>query len=301
MDFSFPQIDSVPLTHVNFRGCSFDMLRLDLLDKQGTGNKFFKLKYNFQDLVKSGIRSAATFGGAFSNHIAAFAEIGHRLGIKTAGIIRGERMVEQNPTLIKAEANGMILFYMNRTDYRNKDITSIGHDLKAALGEYRLIPEGGSSVEGVKGAAEIMDFVPDGYGLVCCPVGTGGTLAGLINSGYKADFLGFSSLKGAFSLQGDIENKIAERRGNWKLNHDFSFGGYAKMNDELFQFMKDFHQETSILLDPVYNAKAVFGLCQLLRTGQLADYKNILTIHTGGLQGIEGMGWLNERYAYPTF
>ena len=50
-----------------------DLKRLDLIHPHISGNKFFKLKYNLQHAKQLGLDTLITFGGAFSNHIAATA------------------------------------------------------------------------------------------------------------------------------------------------------------------------------------------------------------------------------------
>ena len=88
-----------------------------------SGNKYRKLKYNLIEAKKQGFKTLLTFGGAYSNHIAAVAALGHGLGFKTIGVIRGEELenkVLENPTLSFAAQNGMQFKFVSREVYRNK-------------------------------------------------------------------------------------------------------------------------------------------------------------------------------------
>ena len=285
LDFNTP----LKLSHVHYRGYNFDVLRLDLMDSFASGNKLFKLKYNFLKAKEQGINTILTFGGAFSNHIEAMARLGKQYNFNTLGIIRGEEPSHLGPTLKNAQLNGMKLFYISREDYRHKNIETIESQLLQS--KYLIVPEGGSSKEGIKGASEILTGISEGYDYVATAVGTGGTLSGLIESGYKASFLGFSSLKGAFSLNQIVKEQISSHSVSFNIIHDYHFGGYAKTTEPLLLFMKDFYSETGIKTDPVYTGKLFFGLYDSLREGKISPDKRILVIHTGGLQGIEGFEW----------
>jgi 1-aminocyclopropane-1-carboxylate deaminase len=98
--------------------------------------------------------------------------------------------------------------------------------------------------------------------------------------------LGFPALKGEF-LQDEIRNFV--HNDNWELITDYHFGGYAKVNDELIAFINWFFEQTQIPLDPVYTGKMVFGIFDLITKNYFPENSKILLIHTGGLQGIQGM------------
>lgn len=279
--------------------CEIDVLRLDLYDMDIPGNKYWKLKYNIEAMTAKGMEHMVSFGGAFSNHIAALAAAGKKFGFKTTGIIRGEELSASNPTLKKAQAEGMELKFVERTAYRNWKKGLV--DLNEFLGmkDYYLLPEGGTNTLAVKGCSEIADFISEEYDLVCCPVGSGGTLAGLIAGlSESTTIFGFSSLKGGAYMEDEIRKLLIEygaeygtshaNKKNWKLIHDYHFGGFAKVTDELIEFYKDFLKETKIELDLVYTAKMMFGLKEMIREGKLEVYSKVLAIHTGGQQGNRG-------------
>ena len=275
--------------------------REDLIHPVVSGNKYRKLKYNLQEAKKRGYTTLLTFGGAFSNHIVAVAFAGKAAGLQTIGIIRGEELAqvwEENATLRFAKEQGMQLQFVSREAYRRKNSSEFLDELAVKYRSFYLVPEGGTNALAVKGCEEILTPGDAQFDYICCCVGTGGTLAGLINSsGHHQMVLGFPALKGDF-LKEDIYKFVT--RDNWKLVTDYHFGGYAKMDRELIGFMNDFKLKTGILLDPVYTGKLLFGIMDMVEKGFFEPKSKILAIHTGGLQGIQGMNSLLQRKNLPT-
>ncbi|MCM5664233.1 1-aminocyclopropane-1-carboxylate deaminase/D-cysteine desulfhydrase [Galbibacter mesophilus] len=267
--------------------------REDLIHPFVSGNKFRKLKFNIAEAKKLQKKTLLTFGGAFSNHIAATAYAGFENGLKTIGVIRGEELADkwmENPTLSFAEKHGMQFYFETRANYRQKHTGAYLEKLKDRFGDFFLVPEGGTNKLAVRGCEEILDFNEYHFDYVCTAVGTGGTISGLINcSQPRQQVLGFPALKGDF-LPAEIR-KFASN-DNWKLIMDYHFGGYAKVNLELIEFINEFKEKTNIPLDPIYTGKMMFGILDLIKNGYFKKGSQILAIHTGGLQGISGM---NER------
>ena len=274
--------------------------REDLIHPFVSGNKFRKLKYNLAEAKKQNATTLLTFGGAFSNHIAAVAFAGKSEGFKTIGIIRGDELadkIENNPTLKFASENGMQLEFISREMYRKKTDNTFLNTLKLKYDNFYLIPEGGTNELAVKGCEEILTDEDKMFDFVTCSVGTGGTISGIINSTVSnQQVLGFPALKGGF-LQNEIRNFVAN--SNWQLINGFEFDGYGKVTNELIAFMNDFYAETKILLDPIYTAKMVFGVKSLIVNDFFPDNSRILMIHTGGIQGIMGMNALLEKKNLP--
>jgi len=264
--------------------------REDLIHPFISGNKFRKLKYNLEEAKILGFKTLLSFGGAFSNHITAVAAAGKEFGLNTIGVIRGEELVEEiehNPTLKFAEQCGMQFKFVTREVYRNKTSVHFIEGLKAEFGDFYLLPEGGTNTLAVKGCEEILTEQDTDFDYICCSVGTGGTISGLINCSKPGQqILGFSSLKGDF-LKEDI-GKFVEKK-NWQLITDYHFGGYAKINETLISFINEFKSKNQIPLDPIYTGKMMFGIFDLIEKGFFPKGSKILAIHTGGLQGIEGM------------
>jgi len=275
------------------KGLKLWLKREDLNHPVVSGNKWRKLKYNLEEARVQGHKTLLTFGGAYSNHIYAVAGAGKAMGFETIGVIRGEKHAELNPTLSFAESQGMQLYYMDRNTYREKESEFVINLLKQLYGDFYQIPEGGSNILAVKGCAEIVDEIDIEYDYLCCPVGTGGTMAGLIAGAKgKGTVLGFSALKGSF-LTDDV-GKLLEKTNmlynNWSITDEYCFGGYAKTKPALFEFMAQFEQKQGILLEPIYTAKMLYGIWQMVEAGDFKPGSKIVAIHTGGLQGRAGFG-----------
>ena len=275
--------------------------REDLLHPFISGNKFRKLKYNLLQAKTENKETLLTFGGAFSNHIAAAAYAGKEYGFKTIGIIRGDELREkitENPTLQFAQDCGMQFKFVSREAYRHKTEADFLKNLKLEFGDFYLVPEGGTNEFAVKGCEEILTEADKEFDYVCCAVGTGGTISGLINSVLSHQkVLGFPALKGDF-LNEDIR-KFA-RNSNWELITDYHFEGYGKVNPELIAFINQFFEENKIPLDPIYTGKMVFGVMDLIQKNYFGENTKILLIHTGGLQGIAGMNIKLKNKHLPT-
>ena len=260
--------------------------RLDLIHPQISGNKFFKLKYNLLAAQQQGFSQVLTFGGAFSNHIAATAFAAQHFGFQSIGMIRGEELASQqfNPTLQTAQDLGMQLHFLSRFEYRLRHQAEYLQQLQQQYPQAFIIPEGGSNALAIQGTQEILS--PDdleNYDVICCAVGTGGTLAGIIESSSEQQHvLGFSALKGDF-LKHDIQQWTD--KSNWSLTDAYCCGGYAKITPKLLQFMQQFEQQHHIPLEQVYTAKMMMGLLDLIQYHHFPAHTRILAIHTGGLQG----------------
>ena len=221
------------------------------------GNKWWKLRYNLTEAINQNESTILTFGGAFSNHIAATAFSCNRLGLKSIGIIRGDFNDNLNPTLLKAKNEDMQLQFVDRETYRNKS----NIDWKSIYGDSYIIPEGGTNELAVKSCEEMVSYKD--FDIVCVPVGTGGTLSGVIRSLKPSQFaLGFSALKGGEFLNTEVKKYV--KTSNWYIKYDYHFGGYAKVNQQLVNFMNQFKRDFSIQLEPIYTAKMFYGIFDMI-------------------------------------
>lgn len=291
------RFDNIPLQTISIQGklCQHEIsiLRLDNLHEQISGNKWFKLQYYLNDFFESGKTVLATFGGAYSNHIAATAAACQLLAIPCIGYIRGEEPIQYSPTLRLATEIGMQLRFVDRNTYKNKEaILSENPDLY-------WVPEGGYGKWGMLGAADIWEYVPDreSYSHIFLPVGSGTTVAGILHGANTSQrVFGVSVMKNNLSLEKEIGMLIEPSNiGMLKLLHDFHFGGYAKKTDDLLHFMNGVWEQYRIPLDFVYTGKTFFALMQMFESGDFAEKNKILFVHTGGLQGNQSLpqGCLN--------
>ena len=216
--------------------------REDLLHPEVSGNKFRKLKYNLLQAKKEKFQTILTFGGAHSNHISATAAAGQILGFETIGIIRGEELADSeknwSPTLKYAASCGMKFDFISRGDYKRKDSEEFIELLKTRFNDFYLVPEGGTNELAIKGCEEILSAKDKEFNFICSSVGTGGTLAGLINSSEEDQkVIGFSSLKSDHLID-EVSGLVDSK--NWEIIINYHFGGYAKVNAELIRFYERF-------------------------------------------------------------
>lgn len=285
---------------ISLGSCSLAILREDEIHPFVSGNKFRKLKYTIAEAQKLGKNSLLTFGGAYSNHIAAVAAAGKELGLTTIGVIRGEELKEKatlNPTLQFAQDCDMQLHFISRQDYQLKADHTFIENLQQQFGDFYLIPEGGTQSLAVKGCEEILSEQTKSFDYICTPVGTGGTIAGLVKASEEHQrVLGYSALKGTFQ---NSEVKKYTEKTNYELIDAYSFGGYAKIDATLVRFINEFKQKTTIPLDPIYVGKMMFGILDGVKNKKFKENSRILAIHTGGLQGIAGMNETLKKKQLP--
>ena len=276
------------------RGIRLLLLRDDLIHPELPGNKWRKLKYNLTEAQQQGHDTLLTFGGAFSNHIAAVAAAGRLQGWRTIGVIRGEETLPLNSTLARAVADGMQLRYLNRDAYRRKQEPAFLAELLRETGPAYVIPEGGSNALALPGCAELVTELAaeTNFDYLCVACGTGGTLAGLLTVLDQSQAVGVSALKGGEFLRSDIDNLTQAATGrtysSYELRTEYHFGGYAHFSVELLRFIESFEGRHGVLLDPIYTGKLLYGILDLLRQGFFAAGSTVVAVHTGGLQGWTG-------------
>lgn len=259
--------------------------RIDLAHPTISGNKFYKLKYNLIEAKQQGFDTLISFGGAYSNHIFALVHAAKAYDFKSIGIIRGEELKDQplNSTLQTAQDLGMALKFISRTQYRQKHTAEFLADLQLQYPNAYIIPEGGTNDLAIKGCEEILsDEDKENYDVICCAVGTGGTISGIINASHDhQQILGFSALKGDFLVK-DIQQWTDKT--NWQLFSEDTFGGYGKFNAELIKFIKYIKLDSDLPFEPIYTGKMIYQLKKLTAANYFKQDCRILVIHTGGLQ-----------------
>ncbi len=267
--------------------------REDLNHPTISGNKWWKLKYNIAEAVSAGHNTVLTFGGAYSNHIYATAAAAKAAGLRSIGIIRGEETLPLNPTLTFATSAGMILDYVDRQAYRRKEAPEFVDDLQRRWGRAYVIPEGGTNELAVKGCEEfgrIIDAVSTDY--ICLPVGTGGTIAGIIRGvSPSKKVVGISVLKDGHFLEDAIKEHLRSHSSedgslvHWELMTEYSYGGYGRRNQTVTDVLRSISAELNIDLDFVYTGKMMSAVIDLIAKGYFQRGQTVMAIHTGGLQG----------------
>ena len=287
-----PEI-SIPIIEIPLeKNIRLFLKREDLIHPHISGNKYWKLFYNINSYLEPKPENPfiITFGGAFSNHIAATAALGKKFQLKVLGIIRGEELqnkFQENPTLKLAHENGMEFRFVTREAYRNKE--SLTQISQKEFPEALIIPEGGTNDRAVEGIQYMLNSETKSFDYLCTAVGTGGTVAGISKFAEEnQQVLGFKVVD-----DDSLYNRVVElsKRNNCKLieAHD---GGYGKISDENIRFINVFKEKYGIQLDPIYTGKMMRKIFELIDDNYFPDGSKILAFHTGGLQGIFGA---NER------
>ncbi|XOV92639.1 MAG: 1-aminocyclopropane-1-carboxylate deaminase/D-cysteine desulfhydrase [Bacteroidota bacterium] len=279
------------------KGIRVYVKREDLIHPIIMGNKWRKHKYNIEEALKKGFGQIVTLGGAYSNHIVATAAAAKDNNLKSIGIIRGDELKpDSNPTLINAAALGMGFEFVSREEYE-----ILRNDIRQLQSSYPmsfLIPEGGTNELAIKGCEEMVAEINIDYDYICAPIGTGGTMVGILQGlSQEKVIIGVSSLKGDFIHQMVSDLLMTHRieKKNYEIMDQYHFGGYGKVKDELIDFINDFKRKHQILLDPIYTGKMFYGVIDLIKQDYFKFNRRIILIHTGGIQGIEGYNSKNRR------
>lgn len=265
--------------------------RDDLIHEAVSGNKWRKLKYNIQQAILENKKIILTFGGAYSNHITATAKACELFGLKSIGLIRGEAHLPLNKSLQFAKDCGMDLIYVDRENYSSKNVEEAIQNTPYFIQHEHMyvVPEGGSNMLALNGCAEIVEEITNDnkqdFDFICSACGTGTTITGIASNLKKhQQAIGFSVLKGIDFLNNEfIKQQNYHTLNRLSFNTNYHFGGYAKTNAILIDFIKAFYQVHHILLDYVYTGKMMFGVLDLIQQGKFAKGSRIICIHTGGV------------------
>jgi 1-aminocyclopropane-1-carboxylate deaminase len=295
--FSPAQIQQVELG-----GRMVDILRLDEIHPSVNGNKWFKLRYNLEAASSGAYNGLVTFGGPWSNHLYATAQACRESGIACFGIVRGERPAELSETLRDAIDAGMVLEFISREMYDLRDSEELKGWIRTHFGNVWIVPEGGSNFLGINGAMEMVPpAIVRGYDVIAIACGTGGSVAGLrLSVPSSVDILGVPVLKGEGYMRrqahqllyGFLGDPDAAEELTRRISFDerWHFGGYAKYDQDLIEFIRRMELNHALPLDQVYTAKLLYGIEQRLLNRETYHESSILVVHTGGLQGRRSLG-----------
>jgi len=284
----------------NQKGLELYIKRDDLIHPEISGNKWRKLKFNIEKLQANKYDGVLTFGGAYSNHIAATAATGKLFDVKTIGIIRGDELTPtSNNTLQQAQENGMQLVFVSRTKYAERYERLYHEELRAEHGNVLVVNEGGANFHGVLGCIEILDeinFKPD---YIYSASGTGTTVAGLLLASDTTKVVSVPVFKSGGFIKDEVEDLLKQfaldedtfktKMNLLSLNLDSHFGGYGKFNEELIEFINEFYKTTQVKLDQIYTGKMMHALMNDVKQNKFKKGDKIIALHTGGLQGLKSI------------
>lgn len=289
-------------------GVELYVKRDELLDPRISGNKWRKLLPQIAWRCREGDTRFATVGGVHSNHIPAFAALLERVPysyfyeIRTSetpqglpsnfAFVRGGIPPALSPSLAFAKTCGLELRSATREQVRTwRNSSPTTDDLDGAT----WIPEGGTSKLGLLGMASCYREIEQQLGqtpdAIIVAAGSGGTAAGLARKAscsiYTMDVVGDQGLPAR------IKKLVSPEAFERIIFLSAQLKGFASGESDILQTMLNFKGYTGIQLDPIYTAKALLKLDQLLWRGEFAAGSKIVLVHTGGLQGIEP--WM-KRY-----
>ncbi len=261
-------------------GVELFIARFDEVHPVVSGNKMYKLHYFLQQAIEEN-KPIVTFGGPYSNHLAATAQACKILKITCTGIVNGEHHSITH-TLKQCEEEGMELKYVSPGTYRRLK-SGIEHELyPGAL----VIPEGGYHPLGAKGASLMSDEISSlTVTHTCVSVGTATTLAGFLAK-EGTEIIAIPAIKNMTDIPERLKYlEINYQPARLKIWDEYHFGGFAKLTPELEEFMKNFKLKYEIELDRVYTAKMIFGVLDKISKKYFPRGSRIVCVHSGGLQG----------------
>lgn len=293
-----PEVQPIDHLQEHYPQGNIQILRLDSIHPELSGNKWFKLKYNLNHALQHHYAGILTFGGAYSNHLFSTAAGCDLFSLRGVGIVRGEQPEELNGTLQYLNENNFECRFVSRSDYRKHTAPDALKALQEANPHLFVVPEGGSNSLGLKGVKEILEFVPESTDYLTLPIGTGSTAAGLLwaiyEQGLNLKVVGYAALKQGAYLWDEIQSMLAEHisakelkqlmEQHFQLRTEYHFGGFAKYPNDLAEYHKEIEEKTGLPLCRVYGIKHFYGVEQDLKAGRFPKGKDLVMLHTGGLR-----------------
>lgn len=266
------------------------------------GNKVRKLEFLLGEAISKGADTVITIGAVHSNHALVTAVAARTLGMDVVLVLRGREDLRGNYMLERLLGMDVRIQRVRSTKELLSVAYEVARELEASGRKPYVIPQGGASPIGSLGyvlaSEEIINQLKSldvSVDTVVVAAGSGGTLAGLlagfrlVNTGVKVvgiDVGGFVR-----SLKEDVERILEGISGMLSVElqmevetHDYGFGAYGRITPEVVETIKHVALVEGILLDPVYTAKAFYGLMDMARKGVLG--RRVLFIHTGGISGL---------------
>lgn len=275
-------------------GVELACLRLDLIDPLVSGNKWFKLAPHLAAAAEAGAEGLISLGGAHSNHLHALAAAGKRFGFATVGLLRGAP--QQTPTVIDLQACGMQLHWLGYGGYRARHQAEFWQPWRQRYPTFHPVAEGGLGLLAAEGCSDLVEMAQvqlaglgwddfDGWWLAA---GTGTTLAGLVlGEQGRRPVHGALAVPAGHGVAEQVRALLqqAGRDDDGYRLVEAARGGFARLDDELCEFIVQAERASGMPLEPVYTGKALMALRQCLEAGYLARGCRLIFVHTGGLQG----------------
>jgi L-cysteate sulfo-lyase len=279
------------------------------------GNKVRKLEWLVGEARAQGATHLVTQGAVQSNHVRQTAAVARRFGMKCTALL--EHRIETNDRDYLDSGNVLLdRLFDCAIEYRpggadmNAEAEAKGEELRAAGEKAYVIPGGGSNRVGALGyvsCAQELVQQADEMGLtidrLVTATGSAGTQAGLVvglegmDAGIPVLGIGVRAPKdrqeaNVHNLAEATADYVGVRGGVARsavaANCDYVGPGYGQPTPGMIEAVKMLGRLEGVLLDPVYSGKAMAGLIDLIRKGQIAKRERVVFLHTGGAVGLFG-------------
>lgn len=272
-----------------------------------SGNKIRKLEFLAREALDRRCDILVTCGALQSNHARTTAAAAAKLGLECLLILRGDPGEEPEGNLLLARLLGADILYVTPEEYRAMDeaFGAVEERLRKKGRRPYLIPEGGSNALGSFGYVAAMEEIHHQarsqnlrIDSIVCAVGSGGTYAGLIigkkllnldvriyglNVGDTAGFFRNRILGIAREAAGRFGLPLEIKAEEIHIIDGYVGLGYGRSRPQETELIRDLARSEGIILDPVYTAKAMLGLLDLIGKEPTRFGQNVLFLHTGGL------------------
>lgn len=270
------------------------------------GNKTRKLEFIMDDALAKGADTVITAGAAQSNHCRQTAGAAASLGLECHLVLGGQEPDDLNGNLLLDKIFGCHIHWAGG-NRKGEDIPALVKQLQADGKKPYVIPYGGSSelgaiafVEAFREMEAQRENMKTTFSHIVFASSSGATQAGLMlgNKIFETAYqvVGINIDKdetGAVPFDQHIialANNTAALMGEKQsfsdkdliLNSHYVGEGYGVIGAQENEAIAITAQTEGILLDPVYTGRAMAGLIDMIRSGQISHTDNVLFWHTGG-------------------
>lgn len=270
------------------------------------GNKTRKLEHLISDALACDADVVITAGAQQSNHCRQTAAACAAAGLECHLVLGGSEPETPNGNfLLDQLLNAKI--HLTGPERKGESIERVAEELRRGGRHPYLIPYGGSNAIGARG---FVDAVAElraqtqgeqvQFDRIVFPSSSGGTQAGFLVGaqlhGLPSKIVGVAIDKGEAgekSFDEHIAEIANELRTFYSLEGEFSPSdvmlsnayvgqGYGVVGDLERKALSLLASLEGILLDPVYTARAMGGLIDMVRKGEIEKDESIVFWHTGG-------------------
>lgn len=271
------------------------------------GNKVRKLQYFIHDVLTKGYDTILTAGAQQSNHCRQTAAACAKAGLECHLLLGGKKPENYNGNLLLSHLLGANIHFTDE-NRKGEDLNLVKQNLESKGKKVYTIPYGGSNLLGAYGFVDAVRELKEQLiqmnlkiDYIFFASSSGGTQAGLKlgvdlfgldfklmpisidKQGYGDTTLDEAVLELLFNGQKALGIKKEYSIDDATLIKGYDSQGYGVITSNERKAIKELAQREGILLDPVYSARAFYGMIDHLEKRKLRNNSNILFWHTGGL------------------